>query len=144
MDRVNFPNEKKCLKVLRKVFPDAKFTRLDTTEKGIGLEATYLFNGHLAPIGVARGPKLGLLPFMITREAFRKLGFETTWDFAKGEFKFEAIKGYVGPEDSLPVELDPREPLPEGFDSGNVAKPLGAETPNTNERPQNGHDDEEP
>lgn len=141
-----FPSKSKCIRTLREVYPGAHFAAAPSNDKGPGLELRYNFGGGAVPVVTVNGPNRDLLPFAVVRVAFARLGYSATWNFTSYPPRFDLtpIPGFVGPEDQIPVELDPREPLPSGFDSDKVSQPDGGETPNENERPNNGHREEEP
>ena len=136
-----FPAKAKCIRTLRNVYPGAHFARVERNEKGPGLELRYLFGGGAVPVLAVHGPNPDALPYAVLRAAFASLGFAATWNFAiyPPRFDLAPLAGYVGPEDQIPVELDPREPLPSGFDSGKVSQqPDGAELADTTKGSTNG------
>jgi hypothetical protein len=44
---------------------------------------------------------------VLTCAAFEPLGFTAKWEPRAGAFQFTAIEGYVGPEQTIPIELAP-------------------------------------
>lgn len=129
-----FPSKSKCVRFLRAVYPGAHFAPAPKNDKGPGLELRYLFGGGAVPVLAVNGPNAEALPYAVLRAAFARLGYAATWNFNVYPRRFDLvpIPGYIGPEDQIPVELDPREPLPSGFDSDKVSQPDGGETPKEN------------
>lgn len=103
------PTKSKILRTVRKVFPDARFERMGTA---VGLR--YRPPGQREEVEIAhveigtgneRGAQLALM-----MAAFQFYGFKTQWHPKVNKFTFEAIEGYKGPEDMLPMEFDPNTP----------------------------------
>lgn len=131
------PSRSKCLRTLKKVYPGAFFASVE----GGGLELRYFppGAGSDVPVLSVNGPRESALPLAVLCAAFARLGFDTSWRRGfPGSFDFKPIPGYTGPEDLIPVDLDPREPLTESKPEATVSEPTAADSAQP-ERPHNGH-----
>lgn len=128
LQATELPSRSKCLRTLKKVYPGAFFAAVAN-----GLELRYFPPGAGADVPVlsVSGPRESALPLAALCAAFARLGYETKWRRGfPGSFDFQPIPGYVGPEDLIPVDLDPREPLTESKPESMVSEPIEAEPSN--------------
>lgn len=120
-----YPSKSQCLKVLSRVYPGAHFT--GRTVRGVvTLELRYRppNQREVVTIGSVDLPIGGVraaLPFALARAAFARYGYIATWHpwrgvGGAGDWSFQPIPGYEGPEKALPVELDPDQPAPSELD----------------------------
>jgi hypothetical protein len=112
---VPVPTKSKTLRTLRKVFPHARFQSVTVD----GKRSVQLFyrpaGGSEAPIShveiPANGTEAGACQALLCA-AFRHYGMAATWDPKfPGAYRLSPIKGFVGTEAQLPLEMDPAVPV---------------------------------
>lgn len=117
------PGRTKCLKTLRRIYPGAHFA--GRTENGVRtLELRYQppSGGGAAPVAevsIPLGGRESALPWALLVAACKRYGYTATWNGSA--IGFTPVEGYKGPEQMIPVELDPSEdPTPHRwvFDGG--------------------------
>lgn len=107
------PTKSQTLRVLRKVFPGARFQ--ERTADGVKtVEFFYRPPGSRAeaPAAVVVVPEGGTVSGAckaILIGLFEQLGGRAVW--TSGRYHVGPIKNYVGPEQQIPVELDPAVPV---------------------------------
>lgn len=118
-------SKSKCLQLLRKVFPDARFQKVHEPH-GLTLWYKHGVTGEQYEVLTVRVPEaVGEFPpslhWPVTVAAFRSLGFEATYDEKTKAVSFNSIKDFKGPETLVPVELDPTAEAPSESDLTNEA-----------------------
>lgn len=120
---IALPTKSKTLRVIRKVFPNARFQGATRTEENKKIKSVSLFYrppGYREEIPVCNtdipenGSEQGAC-FALLKSAFARLGSDASWDpKPPGRYVFASIEDYTGPEAAIPVELDPAVPIDEG------------------------------
>jgi len=126
------PSKSQALKAVRRVYPGAFFCGYTDGTGVRHLALRYLIPNSrtvsdVGDVTLPSGGRESMLPYVLARAAFARLGFSARWHLdgippdlradprisIVGRWSFSPIEGYVGPENQIPVELDPNEALPD-------------------------------